>query len=112
MSAPRTVPIDSVVQMSATADIQHLCPFAEEIDNGTATITWQAAGWTLELHSLREYLNTFHDREISHEDLTEEIRAELSSHLGISHVTVNTSWRTAGMGVKCISSLTRAAARQ
>ena len=96
---PRTVPIDSVVQMSATADIQHLCPFVNEVDNGTVTITWKAAGWTFELHSLRDYLNSHKDREISHEDLTAEIRAELGSHHGINNVTVETKWRTAGMEV-------------
>jgi NADPH-dependent 7-cyano-7-deazaguanine reductase QueF len=85
-----------------------MCPFVNEVDNGTITITWEADGWTLELHSLRAYLSTFQDREISHEELTEEIRAELSTHHGINEVTVNTNWRTAGMEVRCCTSPTPA----
>lgn len=103
-----TVPIEATVTMSATADIQHMCPFVHEVDNGTVVITWEAEGWTIELHSLRAYLNTFSDREISHEELTEEIRAELNGHHGITIESVNTTWRTAGMGINCGTSLTRA----
>lgn len=96
---PTVVPIEATVRLTTTADIQHMCPFVNEVDNGTITITWNADGWTLELHSLRAYLNTFHDREISHEELTEEVRAELSTTHGISIVDVTTTWRTAGMDV-------------
>ena len=98
-----TAPIDATVRMSATADIQHMCPFVHEVDNGTITITWTADGWTLELHSLRDYLNTFHDREISHEELTEEVRAELTTHHGINDVEVTSKWHTAGMEVVVFS---------
>lgn len=98
-----TVPIEATVTMSATAGIQHMCPFVHEVDNGTVAITWKAEGWTIELHSLRAYLSTFADREISHEELTEEIRAETSSHHGINNVSVTSSWRTAGTGITCIS---------
>ena len=100
-----TVPIEATVRMSATADIQHMCPFVQEVDNGTITVTWTAGGWTLELHALRAYLNTFHDREISHEELTEEVRAELATHHGINDVEVTSKWRTAGMEVTCNTSL-------
>ena len=103
-----TAPIDATVRLSATADIQHMCPFVHEVDNGTITITWTADGWTLELHSLRDYLNTFHDREISHEDLTEEVRAELSTNHGINNINVTSKWRTAGMEVLCSTSPTHA----
>ena len=96
-----TARIDATVRMSATADIQHMCPFVNEVDNGTITIGWTADGWTLELHSLRGYLNTFNYREISHEELTEEVRAELSTHHGINDINVNSTWRTAGMEVQC-----------
>lgn len=99
-----TVPIEANVTLTATADIQHMCPFVHEVDNGSVTITWKAEGWTIELHSLRAYLGTFHDREISHEELTEEIRAELNGRHGITIESVSTSWRTAGMGIKCSTS--------
>lgn len=101
MIAVKTVPIEAVVNMQATADIQHMCPFVQEVDNGAVTVTWEAAGWTFELHALRAYLNTFTGREISHEELTAEIQAELSGAHGINAVTVHSSWHTAGMGITC-----------
>ena len=107
----KTVPVEAVVTMTATANIQHMCPFVHEVDNGAVTISWTTEGWTVELHSLRAYLGTFHDREISHEELTEEIRAEISSHHGIESVRVESSWRTAGMGIACSTWATRAARR-
>lgn len=101
MTAVKTVPIEAAVNMQATAPLQHMCPFVHEVDSGTVTVTWEAAGWTFELHSLRAYLNTFTDREISHEELTAEIQAELSGAYGINTVTVNSSWHTAGMEITC-----------
>lgn len=97
----KIVPIEAKVTVTATANIRHMCPFVQEIDNGTITVTWDADGWTIELHSLRAYLSTFRDREISHEELTEEIRAELNSHHGLSVRSVVTNWDTAGMEVRC-----------
>lgn len=109
MSEVKTVPIEANVRLSAKANIQHLCPFVQEIDNGTLTATWDADGWTLELHALHAYLGTFAGREISHEELTSEVQAELSSHYGINNVSVTSNWRTAGMEVACSTSPTPAA---
>lgn len=106
---PRTVPVETRVRVSTTAQLQHMCPFVHEVDNGSVTVHWDTDGWTFELHSLRDYLNSFTDREVSHEDLTAEIRAELGAHHGINNVTVETKWRTAGMEVACSSSPTHAA---
>lgn len=100
------VPVEANVQLSAKANIQHMCPFVHEVDNGTITITWDTDGWTIELHSLREYLATFGDREISHEALTQEVRDELGTHYGINVISVTSSWRTAGMEVLCSTSPT------
>jgi len=108
MSEVKTVPIEAVVQMQATAPVQHMCPFIQEVDNGTVTVTWEAAGWTFELHSLRAYLETFAGREIAHEELTAEIQAELSGAHGINAVTVDSSWHTAGMEISCSTWLIRA----
>jgi NADPH-dependent 7-cyano-7-deazaguanine reductase QueF len=108
VNLPTTVPTEATVTLTAKATIQHLCPFVQEVDNGNIAITWETDGWTFELHSLRAWLNSFTGREISHEDLTEEVRAELSGHHGIKGVTVTTTWRTAGMGVTCCTSPTLA----
>ncbi len=105
MSA-KLVPTDANVTLGAKATIQHLCPFVQEVDNGNIAVTWDTDGWTFELHSLRAYLKSFTNREISHEDLTEEVRAELSSHHGVKSVTVTTTWRTAGMEINCSTSPT------
>lgn len=105
MTAAETFPTEATVRMTATAPIRHMCPVVQEVDNGTITIGWDTDGWTLELHKLRAYLGTFQDREISHEDLTNEVRAELSGHHGINAVTVNTTWDTAGMDIQCSTSL-------
>lgn len=108
MSAIKTVPVEAHTRLSAEANIQHLCPFVQEVDNGTLTVAWDADGWTLELHALRAYFSTFSDREISHEELTSEVQAELSSHHGINNVSVTSNWRTAGMEITCSTSPTRA----
>jgi NADPH-dependent 7-cyano-7-deazaguanine reductase QueF len=105
----KVVPIEATARMRVTSPLRHLCPFVNEVDNGEVTIGWDAEGWTFELHSLRAYLNTFAEREISHEELTEELRAELSTHHGIEAVKVETNWTTAGMGVTCSTSRTPAA---
>lgn len=105
---PVTVPVEADVRMTVTSPIRHLCPFVNEVDEGAVTIGWDAEGWTFELHALRAYLNAFADREISHEELTGEIRAELSTHHGINAVTVETHWDTAGMDVNCSTSPTPA----
>jgi NADPH-dependent 7-cyano-7-deazaguanine reductase QueF len=102
--SPELTPTDATVTMRVKASIRHLCPFVQEVDDGHVTVDWDTDGWTFELHSLRAYLRSFTDREISHEDLTEEVRAELSSHHGIKGVTVTTTWRTAGMEINCSTS--------
>lgn len=98
-----TVPVESTTRMTVTSPIQHLCPFVTEVDNGNVTVSWDANGWTFELHKLRAYFDTFHDREISHEELTAEVQAELSGHHGIGNVTVSSAWSTAGMAVVCFT---------
>ena len=94
--------------VTATAQVQHMCPFVHEVDNGTVTITWRTRGRTIELHSLRAHLSTFAETEISHEQLTETIGTEIRRLPGIDLVTVESAWNTAGMEVNCCISETRA----
>jgi NADPH-dependent 7-cyano-7-deazaguanine reductase QueF len=100
----RTSPTDAETEVTVTADMQHLCPFVDEVDFGTIAITWQCDGATLELHSLREYLDGFKDSELSHEALTDLIRHDLSVIPGVDLASVTTTWQTAGMGVTCSTS--------
>lgn len=101
MSDDLTVVMWADVTMKASGALRHMCPFVKEVDNGTITITWGTRGATLELHALRRYLDTFRDREISHEDLTDLIRTDLAGLSGLTNVRVETTWDTAGMEVKC-----------
>lgn len=80
------------------AELRHLCPFRDEVDQGHITVSWRIDGYTFELHDLAAYFATFHDVTISHEELTGRIAAEL----GDSVVNVTTHWQTAGMAT-CVS---------
>jgi NADPH-dependent 7-cyano-7-deazaguanine reductase QueF len=104
MSRPTIVPATADVRVTATSPIQHLCPFVDEVDNGTITITWRTNGATFELHSLRKYISGFKVSEISHEALTDLIRHDLSTERGISLISVESSWTTADMEVQCFTS--------
>lgn len=101
MSRVLTVEDSSDVTVSVTADLRHLCPHIDEVDNGTVTIAWRVNGGTYELHSLAEYLREFKDSRISHEQITDRIRHDLSVVDGIELVSVETTWDTAGMEVRC-----------
>jgi len=110
MSHVQPVPTSADVRMAVTAEVQHLCPFVDEVDNGTVTVTWRTNGATFELHSLREYLSGFKDSEIAHEMLTDRIRHDLSVTQGVHLLSVESTWDTAGMEVRCGTWQTRAGA--
>jgi NADPH-dependent 7-cyano-7-deazaguanine reductase QueF len=94
--------------LHVTAPIRHICPFRDEVDDGSITITWRTLNGTFELHDLREYLKSFAEVKISHESLTDTIYRELSSAPSIRIIDVETTWRTAGMEVQCSTSATPA----
>ena len=104
----RTALSTADVTLTAIAPLVHRCPFVDEVDNGTVTISWRVDGQTFELHSLRAYLDRFRDAEISHEAITDRIRHDLATTLGLADVTVTTTWDTAGMEVTCSTSPTPA----
>lgn len=92
------------VTLSVTAPLRHMCPFIDEVDDGTVTINWSTCGNTVELHSLAQYLAQFADWRISHEALTDQIKHDIDGVQGIFATTVATSWKTAGMDVTCSTS--------
>lgn len=108
MNQITTVPCDRDVTVTTTAPLIHLCPHRDEEDRGTITITWACDGQTFELHSLTEYLGTWANARVSHEDITDRIRHDLSTYDGIVIESVLTTWRTAGMEVRCSTPPTRA----
>jgi NADPH-dependent 7-cyano-7-deazaguanine reductase QueF len=111
MSFPRIVPTAQDITVTATAYIRHRCPYRDEIDEGTISITWQTRGATFELHSLRAYLDGFADTLISHEALTGAVRHELAQQEPITIVAVESCWDTADMEVRCSTSPTPAGPR-
>lgn len=108
MSHVLTMPDDSDVTVTITAPITHRCPVVDEIDSGHIAITWRIAGQTYELHSLAAYLRDFKDSALAHEELTDRIRHELSVVSEIELLSVETTWLTAGMEVRCATSPTLA----
>lgn len=91
-----TVPVDARDEIvTATGPIRHMCPFRHEVDEGTVSVSWRVNGATFELHDLAEYLTSFRDLTISHEELT----ARIYAHLGGWAVNVTTRWVTAGLEV-------------
>lgn len=99
MTEPVVVPCASKVKLSITGDLAHLCPHVDEVDNGTVEITWTTDDGTLELHSVRAWLDGFADRVIAHEELTEELQMALDAIPGICDARVTTHWTTAGFAV-------------
>jgi NADPH-dependent 7-cyano-7-deazaguanine reductase QueF len=86
--------------VTITAPIQHLCPFADEVDEGEVTVVFLVSDCTFELHALAEYFNGFAETPISHEALTSRVFDELASLDGPEVVGVSSTWTTASMSVR------------
>lgn len=94
-----TVACEARTTVTYTGPLVHRCPYADETDHGTVTITWFTDGATLELHGLAAWLRTWGDVTTSHETLTDRIRSCLADQPRIAEVTVQTGWSTAGAEV-------------
>lgn len=95
----RVVPEAAQVRVTATGDLSHLCPHFDEEDHGAVEITWTCRGHSIELHSLKKYLDAFEESSVSHETLTQRIATDLASLTGITDVSVVSRWDTAGFAV-------------
>lgn len=89
------------IAMRITAPLTHVCPYRDEVDEGTVTITWETEGRTFELHALREWLGRWKDSKISHEHLTSALKYDLNVPDGLTVVLVSTKWNTAALDVVC-----------
>lgn len=85
-------------RVTARGPIRHLCPYVDEVDEGHIEITWSTAGCTIELHSLRDYLDTFAKSPISHEAVAALVLMELEGATGIEDIEVRLEFQTAGFG--------------
>jgi len=100
MSSSMTVPCPVKVAVTVQAPLRHLCPHRDEVDLGRVTVRWTTDGMTFELHALREYLASSDHVVISHEELTDILRRDLTTP-GVANVSIETEWTTAGLGVRC-----------
>lgn len=103
----KTVSCPAPVDMQVTAPLRHLCPFVDEVDDGTVTVRWSTRGGTFELHALAGYFAGWADSTLSHEEITDRILTDLQA-LRVEVLEVVTTWTTAGMEVRCSTSPTPA----
>lgn len=101
MSLERVTTDAPGLTVAVTSPLRHRCPHVEEEDHGTVTITWRVQSATLELHALRRYLQSFEEEKVSHEELTARIAREVRRVSGLTLVSVQSSWETAGQKVSC-----------
>lgn len=95
-----TVPEPSDVRVTAAGYLTHECPHIAETDHGAVAISWTCSGSTIELHSLSRYLDAYEGEPISHERISEQIRADIAALDGITNVSVTTRWNTANLEVR------------
>lgn len=83
------------VEVSVTMPAVHMCPFKNEVDEGSVTLSWLTRnGRTIELHSLRALLDSADEWEVSHEAYTASLRHLLVGDF--PEITVVSTWHTAG----------------
>lgn len=80
--------------MTVTVDVVKRCPYKDEQDDGTATLTFDVGdGDGPELHALADRLATYRHLLISHEDFTRLLAKQDGC------VAARTTWQTAGLEV-------------
>jgi NADPH-dependent 7-cyano-7-deazaguanine reductase QueF len=79
--------------------ITHQCPFEDEQDVGKITVHYSPWKSEIELWSFAEYLDSFAETKISHEELTRRIRSELDEWVDPRQLTVRTEFKTAGLNI-------------
>lgn len=86
-----------MIHISVTCDVVKRCPFKDEIDFGNVILTFKETA--PELHYVADLIATYRDRQLSHEDFTNEMLAVLNPE------TVVSTWTTAGFSVTVTGSL-------
>lgn len=82
--------------LTVSAAVMKSCPYHEEADEGTATLTFDVGEVDgPELHDLAAKLTDWEKDRISHEDFTRALLAKFGA------VEVVTRWQTAGLDVEC-----------
>lgn len=81
--------------VTVTAPVTKLCPYKDEIDAGTATLTFHVQDEAPELHGVARVLGKWASERISHERYSDL----LLTAFGPECVAVRTVWTTGGMEV-------------
>jgi NADPH-dependent 7-cyano-7-deazaguanine reductase QueF len=98
LPALKAVAASPACRVTVKGELNHRCPFADEADYGDVAITWTTTAVTVELHSLRAWLDTWTRIAISHEALIQAV-ASAVAELGVANVSVEATYETAGMEV-------------
>jgi hypothetical protein len=86
------------VIVTVTGPVTKRCPYRDEIDEGTVTMTFLVlSGDAPELHGLAEQIAAGLNEKVSHEDYT---RAMWATWFPKGLRRVETTWTTAGMEVR------------
>lgn len=79
--------------------VTHLCPFADEVDVGMIHVEYTPdpndRDDVIELWGLKDFLASFHDKKVTHEELTQAVAERYPG------AEVETWFRTAGVDVRC-----------
>jgi hypothetical protein len=95
-----SVPCPDVVEMAAEFVARHLCPFVDEADDGSVTVSWVTShGETFELHALSELVRAREQERVSHEQWTADLAGDLAAAAQVSELGVTSVWSTAGATV-------------
>jgi NADPH-dependent 7-cyano-7-deazaguanine reductase QueF len=79
--------------VTVTRAISHLCPYVDEVDIGTISVSWDNDAHRIELHGMGVFLDKWAKERISHEDMTDRIAEHFAPCI------VVTTWNTAGFVV-------------
>jgi NADPH-dependent 7-cyano-7-deazaguanine reductase QueF len=91
-----SVPCADEVRMSAEFTARHLCPFRDEIDDGTVTVSWITShGVTFELHALADAIGSREHEQVSHEQWTAGLAHRLAE-VDVAELAIVSTWTTAG----------------
>lgn len=82
-----------------------VCPKTGQPDFGTVVVTYVPAGHCVELKSLKFYLQSFRDRGIFYEDVTNVICDDLAASMQPKWLQIRTHWSIRG-GVRSVVTAT------
>lgn len=84
------------MRVTVTADATKLCPYANEMDEGTVEVTFEVHNSDApEIHLLGAKLEAAYGQARSHEEFTRWVAQSVGA------IRVVTRWRTAGMDILC-----------